>query len=170
MTTPVMQMPVTHPSTKATPDALAPRDEADAAIDATPRGIHVIRHVDLERERYEEFLALPTDELRARAVEEIRAELALSPDRRREAVHTRLSAWLDMDPEDARIIARIWDEAAATFPADDARRRFEAECDAMLHGFRFDAFTRFTEFMPWVQSRYGLALFGSTATQTAAAA
>lgn len=129
--------------------------------------IQVIRPAQIERERYEEFLALPTDELRERAAEEIRAELGLSEDRQREAIHTRLAAWLEMDPEDARILARVWDDAAFELPADDTRRRFEAECDAILHGFRFEDFTRLADLMPWVQSRYGLEVFGASARSVA---
>ncbi len=135
---------------------------------ATDTAIQVIRPADLERRRYEEYLALPTADLRDRAAEEIRAELALTSDRQREAIHTRLSAWLELDPEDARIIARVWDEAAAQLPAEQALRRFEAECDAMLHGFAFEGFTRLAKFMPWVSSHYGLALFASTARSEAA--
>lgn len=129
--------------------------------------IQVIRPAQIERERYEEFLALPTAELRAQAAEEIRAELGLSEERQREAIHTRLAAWLEMDPEDARILARVWDDAALELPADDTRRRFEAERDAILHGFRFEDFTRLAGLMPWVQSRYGLEVFGASARSAA---
>lgn len=132
-------------------------------------GIEVIRPARLERERYEELLALPTAQLREHAAEEIRAELVLDTDRQREAIHTRLAAWLELDAEDARIVARTWDEAAAQLPADEARRRFEAECDAILHGFRFEDFTRFAEFMPWVRSHFGLALFSSASRGESAA-
>ena len=134
----------------------------------TNNTIQVIRPAEVERRRYEEYLALPTAVLRQRAAEEIRGELALPTDRQREAIHTRLSAWLEMDPEDARIIARVWDEGAAQLPTDEARRRFEAECDAMLHGFAFDDFTRLARFMPWINSHFGLALFSSTARAEAA--
>lgn len=131
---------------------------------ARTHGIQVIHPSRIDRERYEELLALPTDALRARAAEEIRRELALDDDAQREAVHQRLAAWLDLDHEAARIIARVWDEAASQLPPEDARRRFEAERDALLHGFRFDEFTRFADLAPWVTSRLGLEVFGAAAT------
>lgn len=134
---------------------------------ATNNTIQVIRPAEVERRRYEEYLALPTAMLRQRAAEEIRGELALPSDRQREAIHTRLSAWLEMDPEDARIIARVWDEAASELLSDEARRRFEAECDAMLHGFAFEDFTQLARIMPWVGSQFGLAVFAATAADAA---
>ena len=124
--------------------------------------IQVLRHSEVARQRYEDLLALPTSELRDHAALEIRAELDLPLEAQRQAIHTRLTAWLELEPEDARILARTWDEAAAGLSEDDARRRFEAERDSMLHGFRFQDFTRFTEFMPWLRSEFGLAMFGQT--------
>lgn len=141
-------VPTAHEPTRATP---------------TYTPIHVFRHSEVERQRYEDLLALPTATLRERAAQEIRAELSPPRDIQREAIHARLTAWLDLAPEDARILARTWDEAAAGLPDDDARRRFEAERDSMLHGFRFQDFIRFAEFMPWLRSEFGLAMFGQTA-------
>lgn len=129
--------------------------------------IHVIRGADIERERYEELLALPTADLRVRAADAIRAELALDDDRQREAVHTRLSAWLELDPEDARIIARVWDEAAGSLSPEESRRRLQAETDAMLHGFNFEDFTRLASLAPWTTSHLGLAMFKSATGQAA---
>jgi len=147
MSTPVLE----RPTATAVGDATHPHPSHPT--------IHVLRHAQIERERYEDLLALPTDQLRRQAAADIRAELALPVERQREAIHTRLSAWLDMDPEDARILARVWDEGITYLPEDDARRRYEAECDAMLHGFSFRDFTRIAKFMPWVQSRLGMTLF-----------
>ncbi|MCK9494512.1 MAG: hypothetical protein M0R75_03315 [Dehalococcoidia bacterium] len=132
----------------------------------TPQ-IHVIRGADIERERYEELLALPVADLRVRAAEAIRDELALDDDRLREAVRTRLATWVELDPEDARILARAWDQAAGALSPGEARRRIEAEANAMLHGFNFEDFTRLARLAPWTTSHLGLVQFKS-ATRRAA--
>lgn len=142
--------------------AVSAGHEPDRATTPYPP-IQIFRRTEVERQRYEDLLALPTGELRERAAQEIRAELDLPLEAQREAVHARLAAWLELEPENARILARTWDEAAAGLSEDEARRRFEAERDSMLHGFRFQDFTRFAEFMPWLRSEFGLAMFGQPA-------
>ncbi len=112
---------------------------------------------------YEAMLALRTDELRHRAARELAAEARLSDLDRRQAAHGRLTAWLALDAEDARILARAYDEAAATLDREAARARFEAERDAILHGLRFDEFTRLVEFVPWLRSHLGVSLMGQAA-------
>ncbi len=155
MTTTVLDLPA------------VPFEHEPASTTRTQNPIHVLHRSEIERERYEGLLALPTRELRQYAAQEIRAELDLPLDAQREAIHARLAAWLEMDAEDARILARIWDEAAAVLPTEDAHRRFEAERDATLHGFRFQDFVRLAEFMPWMRSRLALTLFGRAAQEAA---
>ncbi len=133
------------------------------AVPAGP-GIEVISHARVAAERYQEWLALPTDELRAMVADELAAEAALDAPERRGAALRRLTAWLTMDPEDTRILARVHDEAAAALPADAARARYEAERDAILHGLGFGDFTRLVEMVPWLRSSLGLALMGEAAT------
>lgn len=112
---------------------------------------------------YEAMLALRTEELRDRAARELAAEARLPETERRRAAHRRLSAWLELDAEDARILARAYDEASAALDREAARARFEAERDAILHGLRFDQFTRLVEFVPWLRSHLGLTLMGQAA-------
>ncbi|GMU40245.1 MAG: hypothetical protein AMXMBFR23_11110 [Chloroflexota bacterium] len=112
---------------------------------------------------YEALLALRADELRDRAARELAAEARLSDLDRRQAAHRRLTAWLTLDAEDARILARAYDEAAASLDREAARARFEAERDAILHGLRFEEFTRLVEFVPWLRSHLGLSLMGQAA-------
>ena len=136
-----------------------------------PGGIEVIRHARVAAERYQDWLALPTDDLRSLVVDELAAEARLDPQERRQAALRRLTAWLELDAEDARILARVHDEAAAALPREAARARYEAERDAILHGLRFDEFTRLAEMVPWLRSSLGLSLMGEAAaddTETAA--
>jgi len=115
----------------------------------------------LAAERYREWLALPTDELRSRAHGELIAETLAAPERRRAFARERLLAWLELDGEDARILARVFDEATATLDADQRTARYEAERDAMLHGFSFRQFQQLADTLPWLSSTFGLALIGS---------
>jgi hypothetical protein len=119
----------------------------------------------IDRERYEQWLLLPTDELERVARREIERELSLSEDGLREAAYRRLTTWLDMDREDARILARVWDEAATVLPVDQARRRMEAEGDAALRGLTFREFTRLAGLVPWMNSHFGLATLGRVARE-----
>ena len=113
------------------------------------------------RHRYHDYTALPGRDLIGRAREELLDEAALVDDRQREAVYRRLSAWLDLDPEDARIVARAFDDATAALSPDLARHRLEVERDAMLHGFAFADFRRLADFIPWLSTDEGIAVIGA---------
>lgn len=119
----------------------------------------------LAAERYGELLYLPTDTLRRHAVAELRAEAALPPDQRRAAARARLAAWLELDGEETRVLARVYDEAARTLPRDDLESWLEAERDAMLHGLSFSEFTRLADMVPWLRSRLGLLVMGAAARE-----
>lgn len=138
---------------------------APARSDTPP--IEVITPLRAARQHYEDLLALPTGQLRVRAQEELLRENALPEGARRAAAHQRLAAWLDLDPEDARILARVYDEASAALDPEIARGRYEAECDAILHGFRFNQFTRLADFVPWLKSSLGLELLGAAVSAEA---
>lgn len=129
--------------------------------------IEVIRHARVASERYLEWLSLPPDALRQVVADELAAEAALDPQERRIAAMRRLTAWLELDAEDARILARVHDEAAAALPSEAARARYEAERNAILHGLRFDEFTRLVEMVPWLKSSLGLALMGEAVRERA---
>lgn len=112
-------------------------------------------------EAFSAMLALRSDDLRREALQELRREAGMSVDARRSAAHRRLTAWLELDPEDARILARAFDEASAVLDREAARARYEAERDAIFHGLRFDQFTRLVELVPWLRSRLGLVVLGA---------
>jgi hypothetical protein len=112
-------------------------------------------------EAFSAMLALRPEDLRREALQELRREAGMSVDARRSAAHRRLTAWLELDPEDARILARAFDEASAVLDRESARARYEAERDAIFHGLRFDQFTRLVELVPWLRSRLGLVVLGS---------
>lgn len=152
----------THPAALAARPTTYPA--ARPARGATA-GIEVIPHARVARERYQEWLALPTDELRRVVATELADEAALDPQERRRAALRRLTAWLELDAEDARILARVHDEAAAALPAEAARARYEAERDAILHGLSFAEFTRLVEMVPWLRSSLGLTLMGAAARE-----
>jgi hypothetical protein len=111
-------------------------------------------------DRYLDMLELNKADLRRRALAELRAECLMSSDARREAARRRLTAWLELDPEEARVLARAYDEASAALDRESARSRLEAERDAILHGLRFDQFTRLVDLVPWLRSRLGLVMLG----------
>lgn len=119
----------------------------------------------LAAERYAELLYLPTDDLRRRAVEELRAEATLPADERRAVARARLAAWLELDGEDTRILARIYDEAARSLPQAEMEAWLEAERDAVLHGLSFREFTRLADMVPWLRSRLGLLVMGAAARE-----
>ena len=153
-----VRAPAWSESTRAKEPHDAPHE---SSVPAT--GIEVIRHTRVAAERYQDWLALPTEGLRRLVEDELAGEARLDPRERREAALRRLTAWLELDAEDARILARVHDEAAAALPREAARARCEAERDAILHGLRFDEFTRLTEMVPWLRSSLGLALMGEAA-------
>ncbi len=119
------------------------------------------------RDRYAEMLLLREADLRRQATQELRREASLSTDARREAAHRRLLAWLELDPEEARVLARAYDEAAAALDREAAQARYEAERDAILHGLRFEQFTRLVDLVPWLRSRLGLVMLGAAAREAA---
>jgi len=127
---------------------------------AVTAGLHGLPHTEL-RNRYHDLLALAPATLAERARRELLAEGLLPHDQRREAVYRRLCAWLDLDSEDARIIANAYDRAGATLPETLARRRMEDERDAMVNGLTFDEFRRLADILPWLDSDDGLALMAA---------
>jgi hypothetical protein len=123
--------------------------------------IDSITSARLAAERYREWLALPTDELRDRAAAELVVEALATPERRRELARERLLAWLELDGEDARILARTYDEATASLEPEQRNARYEAERDAILHGLSFRQFQQLADTLPWLRSTFGLALIGT---------
>ncbi len=117
-------------------------------------------------DQYYDLLALPTAKLDARSAELARAELALPEPERRQAVLDRLHAWLELDSEDARILAASWARAVRGL-ASNAQAMSEAvERAAVLDGCSFGEFLRLSDVVPWMRaeaagvSRVELALAG----------
>lgn len=124
--------------------------------------LRMLPHHQLHQ-HYRTLLALPPAALVVRARQELVGEVRLPEDQRREAAYRRLCAWLDLDPEEARILARAFDQAATELPADLDRRRIEAERDAILNGLGFADFQRLARLLPWLRAERGLAVMAEAA-------
>jgi hypothetical protein len=109
-------------------------------------------------EQYYDLLALNPEDLHAALARRARAEDTLPDRERAAAAHRRLSAWLALGDEDARILANAYDEALRALPASLAGRRMEAERDAVLNGMRFADFRRLAGILPWLRAEEGLDL------------
>ncbi|TAJ21742.1 MAG: hypothetical protein EPO65_00810 [Dehalococcoidia bacterium] len=121
-------------------------------------------------QHYRNLLTLSPDDLDARLREEVAAEVRLPADQRREVAYRRLSAWLDMDGEDARILSRAYDRAATGLSEELSRRRLEAERDAILNGLTFHDFRRLARFVPWLNAEQGVVLMAEVVDASAAVA
>jgi len=109
-------------------------------------------------QHYRNLLSLSPADLVARARQDLLAEIRLPDEQRREVVYRRLSAWLDIDGEDARILARAYDRAATDLPEELQRCRLEAEQDAIFNGLSFTDFQRLARLVPWLHAEQGLAI------------
>ena len=103
-------------------------------------------------ERFYSFLALPDGELERALAHFIRTEDELPAPARYEAALGRLRAWLELDREDARIIARAYDRALAALPSGFAERRLEAERAVIMNGMTFAEFRALADFLPWLRA------------------
>lgn len=124
---------------------------------ASVGGLRLLPHHQVHQ-HYRNLLALPPADLAVRARQELLAEMRLPDEQRREVVYRRLTAWLDLDKEDAHILARAYDGAAAELPEELQRRRLEAERDAILNGLSFTDFQRLARLLPWLNAEQGLAI------------
>lgn len=126
--------------------------------------LRLLPHHQLQQ-HYSNLLGLAPGALVARAREELAGEAQLPAEQRRETVYRRLSAWLDLDQEEARILGRAFDSAAAELPAELDRRRIEAERDAILNGFGFADFQRLTGLLPWLRAERALAVIAEATAE-----
>ena len=104
------------------------------------------------RDHYDDLLALAPYALKRQASEELLAEATLSDDARREVTYRRLCAWLDLDREDARIIARAFDDASREQSPAFRDRLYWAERDAILSGLTFLEFLDLSGVVPWLHN------------------
>jgi hypothetical protein len=126
-------------------------------------------------EGYAELLALPPARLEAALRERIVAEDGLAEGDRHEAALQRLNAWLSMDREDARIVARAYERATSTLPEEMGRRRREVERAVITNGMRFSDFRALAGLVPWLRDEVvehadALAAFADAATSREAVA
>ena len=99
---------------------------------------------------YVGLIDLPDGQLQRRLVELIEAEDRLPERERHAAARDRLLAWLELGADQRHLIARAFERALATLPADFAARRREAERAAILNGMRFEEFGELASFVPWI--------------------
>jgi hypothetical protein len=109
-------------------------------------------------DRYHHLLTRPDTELRDGLARMIRAEQALPEADLHAAAHARLKTWLALDREDARIIARAFDEAMERCSKEQQERRFTAERAAIMNGLRFAEFRALCGIVPWLRSEESLQL------------
>jgi hypothetical protein len=102
-------------------------------------------------DRFYDLLALSTRDL-DRALERfVAGEQELAEPERYEAVRDRLCAWLDLDDEDARILAAAFERASAAFPTEYRARRVEAERAVIMNALSFQDFVRLSSILPWLR-------------------
>lgn len=107
---------------------------------------------DTLAERFYSMLVLDSDTLERALVPFIQAEHELPEPARYEATLARLRAWLELDDEDARVIAGAYERAIAGFPTDYHGRRLEAERAVMMNALTFGEFRRLAGILPWLRS------------------
>ena len=103
-------------------------------------------------DRYFSYLNRSDQQLQTELCAVIEAEHALPEPRRYAATLDRLRAWLELSPEDARVIARAHAAALATYPEEYALEAQEAERDVILNAMTFEEFQRLAGFIPWLRS------------------
>ena len=74
-------------------------------------------------QRYVELASQPEDERTSQMVMMATAEYALPDDKLRAFTHSRLSVWLEMDPEVVQIVAASYDAVMQRMPGPQAMRR-----------------------------------------------
>lgn len=107
-------------------------------------------------DRYHHLLTRPDGELCDALATMIRAEQALPEADRYAVTFARLRAWLAMDREDARIIARTFDEAMERFSEEQREQRVATERAVILNGLRFAEFRALCGIVPWLRSEESL--------------
>ena len=125
----------------------APRHAGGPALSVTPPDTGVITLAD----QLHELLALPEAALEHAMVERIRREDALDEEARHRATAERLHAWLVLDREEARIIARAFERASARLDEQVRARRIDTERAVILNGMRLREFRALVELIDWLR-------------------
>jgi hypothetical protein len=98
-----------------------------------------------------DLLALPEAALEHAMAERIRREDEMDEDARHRSTAERLHAWLELDPEEARIIARVFERASARLDSQVQARRIETERAVILNGMRFGEFRALAPLIGWLR-------------------
>lgn len=102
-------------------------------------------------DQLQDLLALPEAALEHAMAERIRREDGMDEDARHRATAERLHAWLELEPEEAHIIARAFDRAAARLDDQVQARRIETERAVILNGMGFQQFRALTRLIDWLR-------------------
>ncbi|MGE0227510.1 MAG: hypothetical protein AB7I38_03810 [Dehalococcoidia bacterium] len=105
-----------------------------------------------EAERYYGYLSLSDAQMHTEFRGIIRAEHELPEPLRYECALARLQAWLALTPEDARILARAYEQALASFPEAWVADARDVERGVLLNAFSFDEFRELSSVLPWLQA------------------
>ena len=107
-------------------------------------------HLELASAFYDAQSLAPIDLRRAmRAL--ARREGAAVIDDRNAAALMRLRAWLALDVEEARVIARAFDDAFLDLPAGWRERSREIEFSVIINGLHAREFRQLARILPWLR-------------------
>lgn len=129
-----------------------------AGVQEMERAVHRIcdagDHIEMG-EAFYEALALPPIELRRAMRALARLEGSSTPDRLHERALQRLRALMQLDAEQARVIARAFDDAFLDLPDGWQERNREAELGAILNGLDGRSFGALAGIVPSLRDRFG---------------
>ena len=107
-------------------------------------------HLELAGAFYD-ALALPPTQLRRAMRSLARRAGAAEIDTRHQLTLTRLRALLQFDPEEARVLARAFDDAYLDLPPHWRESAREAELGAMINALTPREFHQLTRILPWLR-------------------
>ena len=111
-------------------------------------------HLELAAAFYDAQSLAPVELRRAmRAL--ARRDGAASIDERTRAAQLRLRAWLALDVEEARVIARAFDDAFLDLPESWRERSREIEFSVIINGLHAREFRQLTRILPWLRDSEG---------------
>lgn len=102
-------------------------------------------------EQLHELLALPEAALEHAMAARILRENDLDEDARHRATYERFRAWLELDPEDARVIARAFERADSRLDSAVRERRIETERAVILNGLSVRQVRSLTPLIDWLR-------------------
>lgn len=111
-------------------------------------------HLELAAAFYDAQSLAPIELRRAmRAL--ARREGAAAIDERNSAALLRLRAWLALEIEEARVIARAFDDAFIDLPDGWRERSREIEFSVIINGLHAREFRRLSRILPWLRDSAG---------------